>query len=412
MRLPGAIISPSFHAMMGVRVLGSVICDRYRIDRLLGDGAMAEVFLATDRQSGMKVAVKFLDAKYSRQPKTQRRFETEAALLNRASHPNIVRGYETGVFEGRSFVVMEYVDGLDVAAYLREYGRLSPVQALRVLHDVTLGLNYLFESGLIQAHRDIKPQNLLMNMSGTTKISDFGIAKSFDAIGTRTVDSATLGTPRYMAPEQIVASSSADIRSDLYSLGAVFWELMSGQEANPGRTAAHILHRTVGGNEPVPQLVGSDPLIMACNDILASTLAPDPRHRFQTPRELLAAVLVLVEESGAPPPIPRGWSRHRKQIAIAAAALGTLASIAVGLAASTWSGHASAASQSKKQSHTLRAKQAVSQTTTVAAPAVPKQIVPVAPPPVPETATAGNSASSVNRVPTINAGQMNQNAQH
>jgi len=266
--------------MQGVILLGE-----YEVQRHIGGGGMAQVYLAHARSSGDKVAVKIMNTEHVRKTKSVERFKREARLICRLRHPNLVRGISTGLHDGRPLIIMEYVDGPSIAELIEKRGRLSPDESLKLLLDVTLALNHLFIEGTIQAHRDIKPHNILVAPGGIAKLTDFGIARAFDDAEAMTLTSSFLGSPHYMSPEQITDPRAVDIRSDIYALGAVFYEMLTGEKAFPGQGTKEILDAHFD-LEP-PTLAGSGELVESCNEILQKTMAYEPIERYQTPAELV-----------------------------------------------------------------------------------------------------------------------------
>ena len=194
---------------------------RYRIERALGHGGMATVYLAHDEELGRLVAVKVLPQHLALDDDFRARFVREARLAGRLSHPNIVRVYDAGEAEGRPFIVMEYVPGTSLA----EVGRLPVGRVVDVGVQACTGLQHAHDAGLV--HRDVKPANLLVREDGVLKIADFGIARAAES--TRQTQAGTLlGTAAYLAPEQI-AGEDATPASDVYALGAVLYELLTGR---------------------------------------------------------------------------------------------------------------------------------------------------------------------------------------
>ena len=194
---------------------------RYRIERALGHGGMATVYLAHDEELGRPVAVKVLPEHLVLDDDFRARFVREARLAGRLSHPNIVRVYDAGEAEGRPFIVMEYVPGTSLA----EVGRLPVGRVVDVGVQACAGLQHAHDAGLV--HRDVKPANLLVREDGVLKIADFGIARAAES--TRQTQAGTLlGTAAYLSPEQI-AGEDATPASDVYALGAVLYELLTGR---------------------------------------------------------------------------------------------------------------------------------------------------------------------------------------
>jgi hypothetical protein len=202
---------------------GTVLAERYRIVTLLGRGGMGEVYRAEDLKLGNVVALKFLPASLQNDPAALVGFHAEVRNARQVSHPNVCRVYDIGQVDGLHFLTMEYIDGEDLASLLRRIGRLPADKALQTAHQICAGLAAAHDCGLL--HRDLKPGNIMLDGRGRVRITDFGLALSHhDATGR----SETAGTPAYMAPEQI-GKGEASVRSDIYSLGLVIYELFTGQ---------------------------------------------------------------------------------------------------------------------------------------------------------------------------------------
>src|SRR5512132_1593453 len=212
---------------------GSVIAGRYRIIGLIGRGGMGEVYRADDLKLGQPVALKFLPEKLASDPAWIERFYAEVRHARGVSHPNVCRVYDVGEIEGRHFLSMEYVDGEELASLLRRIGRLPPDKAVEIARELCAGLAAAHDKGVL--HRDLKPSNVMIDGRGRAKITDFGLAV---AAGEET-EGEVSGTPAYMAPEQL-AGKGASVRSDVYSLGLVLYELYTGRKAFDGATLGEL----------------------------------------------------------------------------------------------------------------------------------------------------------------------------
>ena len=196
---------------------------------LLGQGGMGAVYKARQRQLGRLVALKILPPEVARDPAFAERFRREAQALAQLSHPQIVAVYDSGLAGGLYYFLMEFVDGVNLRRMLAE-GKLSPAEALAIVPQVCEALQYAHDEGVV--HRDIKPENILLDKKGRVKIADFGLARligqsrpDFTLTGTQQV----MGTPHYMAPEQMERPQTVDHRADIYSLGVVFYEMLTGE---------------------------------------------------------------------------------------------------------------------------------------------------------------------------------------
>ena len=199
---------------------------RYRVVRVLGDGAMGKVVLAQDGELGRAVAVKVLDEQLAQDPGFRARFSREARVAASLSHPNIVTVFDVGEAEGRPFIVMEYIEGRTLDARLRDEGPLPADEVVRIGRQVAEGLEAAHANGLV--HRDLKPSNLIEREDGTVKIADFGIARSVDATAL-TEEGSIVGTAAYLAPEQ-AEGGTVSHETDLFALGVVLYELLTGRQ--------------------------------------------------------------------------------------------------------------------------------------------------------------------------------------
>jgi serine/threonine-protein kinase len=248
---------------------GTVLGDRYRIVGRLGRGGMGEVFRADDLKLGQPVALKFLPPDVDRDPARLTQLHTEVRMARQVSHPNVCRVYDIDEIDGHTFLSMEYVDGEDLGSLLRRVGRFLEDRALEIARQMCAGLAAAHERGVV--HRDFKPANVMIDGAGKVRITDFGLAGL-------TGETIRAGTPAYMAPEQI-AGGEVTARSDIYALGLVLYELVTGRRALDGKNLAELIRRREqsGGIAPPTTIVRDldpqiDRAIMRC-------LAPDPRHR-------------------------------------------------------------------------------------------------------------------------------------
>jgi serine/threonine protein kinase len=203
---------------------GRILNGRYQLTSLLGVGGMASVYLADDRVLQRQVAVKVLSPVYAQDPSFVERFRREARTAARLSHPNIVAVFDSGSDAEQHYLVMEYVPGQSLAELLARQGRLAPQRAAELAVEVCAALAAAHAQGLV--HRDIKPGNVLVGPNGRVKVTDFGIAKAAVA-ATVTGSGMVLGTAAYLSPEQ-AQGGPVDARSDLYGLGCVLYELLTG----------------------------------------------------------------------------------------------------------------------------------------------------------------------------------------
>ncbi|HLI37288.1 MAG TPA: Stk1 family PASTA domain-containing Ser/Thr kinase [Streptosporangiaceae bacterium] len=265
------------------RLLGG----RYELDTVVGRGGMAEVYRAHDIRLDRVVAIKTLRADLARDQTFQARFRREAQSAASLNHPSIVAVYDTGedVSDGVPvpYIVMEYVEGRTVRDLLAEGRRLLPERALEIIDGVLGALEYSHQSGIV--HRDIKPGNVMVTPNGDIKVMDFGIARAMsDAQATMTQTAQVIGTAQYLSPEQ-ARGERVDTRSDLYSTGCLFYELLTGRPPFTGDSPVAIAYQHVRENPVPPSAI--DPEIPAWADaIVLKAMAKDPADRYQTAGEM------------------------------------------------------------------------------------------------------------------------------
>jgi Protein kinase domain len=264
-------------------VPGQIVADRYRIVALAGRGGMGEVYRAEDLRLSQIVAIKFLPEAISRDEGALARFHSEVRIARQVSHPNVCRMFDIGETDGLTYLTMEYVDGEDLSSLLRRIGRLSPDKATEIARQVCAGLAAAHERGVI--HRDLKPANLMLDGAGKIRITDFGLA----AIAA-SVDGAEVraGTPAYMAPEQL-AGKEVTFKSDLYSLGLVLYEIVTGKRAFDAGTVPELLRlrEETTPTNPSALVRDMDPLL---DRVILRCLQKDPALRPASALQVAAAL--------------------------------------------------------------------------------------------------------------------------
>lgn len=257
---------------------------RYQIEDVLGQGAMAIVYKAVDPRIDRAIAIKALNIHSGLSEEQARQFQErfiyESKLAGKLMHPNIVAIYDAEEDQGISYIAMEFVNGKTLEEIIQKSIEYTPAQKLDIIIQICDGLSYAHKHGII--HRDIKPGNIIVTQDGHPKITDFGIAKA--VASTTTVMGTILGTPGYMSPEQITGKS-VDHRSDIFSLGTVFYEFLTGEKAFPGKNLTEILYRVVNEN-PIPPSIVNPGLQDGLNDVILKSLAKNPDDRFQNIGEL------------------------------------------------------------------------------------------------------------------------------
>jgi serine/threonine protein kinase len=324
---------------------------RYGVERTLGTGGMAVVYLARDEELGRPVAIKVLDGRFAGDGEFRERFVREARMAARLAHPNIVSIYDAGEEDGRPFIVMECVKGTTLAEEVARRKRLPPHEVVDLALQACGGLAHAHDAGLV--HRDVKPQNLLLREDGVLKIADFGIARSAEATQLTQVGTV-LGTVQYLSPEQ-AAGKQVTAAADLYSLGAVLYELLTGQLPRSFESLAEL---GAGHGEPISPVHELAPEVSEpLEDVVMRCLARNPAYR---PRSAAALAHELAAASPEPPtePLPRttvaratevtpgsvermpASRRRRAWLGLGAAALLAAALIALAVAVGDDSGNA------------------------------------------------------------------------
>ena len=267
-------------------VVGELIAERYELEELVGTGGMSSVYRAHDRLLERDVALKVLHQRFLADGEQVERFRREARAVAQLSHPNIVTVIDRGEQDGRQYIVFEYVDGENLKALVEREGPLPERDAIELALQVARALGFAHEQGLV--HRDVKPQNVLLNDGGDTKVTDFGIARSLDVHGGLTQTGTVMGTSDYIAPEQ-ARGSRVDAQSDVYSLGAVLYELLTGEVPFKGDNFVAVAMRHI--NEPPPSVRERRPELSPCVDaVVRRAMAKEPRDRFRSMDELCSGL--------------------------------------------------------------------------------------------------------------------------
>jgi tetratricopeptide (TPR) repeat protein len=264
---------------------GAMLADRYEIVKLLGEGGMGAVYRARDCELEREVALKVIRPELARNAQVLQRFKQELILARQVTHRNIIRIFDLGSAEGMRFITMEFIEGEDLAQILAHRGKLTAPEAANMITQVARGLEAAHAEGVV--HRDLKPQNVMMDAQGKCSVMDFGIARSMDAASmTRT--GALLGTPTYMSPEQ-AQGLKVDARSDLYTLGLIFYELLTGRPPFEADNPMATLLKRVQ-EKPTPPIEIEPSIPKAVNEIVLKMLATKPDDRYQSASEVLADI--------------------------------------------------------------------------------------------------------------------------
>jgi serine/threonine protein kinase len=269
------------------------IIDRYRIIRELGRGGMATVYLAHDPRFRRDVAIKVLPRQFTHDPRFLERFTQEAQLIAALEHPAIVPVHDFGEYADAPYLVMRYMAGGGLRQRLAG-GPLPPAEVVRILDRLAPALDKAHARGVI--HRDIKPDNVLFDEDDLPYLADFGIARMAEATQTMTI----VGTPAYMSPEQVQGDITLDARSDIYALGVVLYEMLSGRQPYKADTPTKQMLKHV--LEPIPDVCAANPALPpACRALIERAMAKQPAARYQTAAELAAAVRDLAAPQAIKP---------------------------------------------------------------------------------------------------------------
>src|SRR5258707_9658093 len=286
---------------MGGDMIGRVIKGRYKIIDELGRGSFATVYIARDTKNNRIYAVKVMHIEFSDDGELLARFQREAHILLHLSDPHIVRIFDYGDENDIHYIVMDYIDGQNLKYHTLTHGPMEALRALDYTRQIAEGLDIAFKHGVV--HRDIKPQNIVINGKDVVKIVDFGLARSRETV-TLTQSNVFMGTAYYISPEQAESGRSADTRSDLYSIATVLFEMLAGSPPFEGDTAVDIVIKHM--NEKVPSLCRIRPdLPMDMDIFMQKAMAKSPAERYQTPQEFIAALEQLQERIQAMPPMQR-----------------------------------------------------------------------------------------------------------
>lgn len=262
--------------------IGKIFAGRYKIIRQIGRGGMADVYLARDLiLDGEEVAVKVLRTNYQTDPIAVARFQREAKAMADLDHPNIVRITDIGEEDGQQYLAMEYVAGLDLKRYIKENAPLSNEEAVRLMGQILLAMRLAHTQGII--HRDLKPQNVLLTSDGNAKVSDFGIAVAF-AETSLTQTNSMLGSVHYLSPEQ-ARGSKASIQSDIYAMGIIFYEMLTGHIPYDGDSAVTIALQHF--QKPLPSIIEENKNVpQALENVVIKATAKKLSDRYKSVAEM------------------------------------------------------------------------------------------------------------------------------
>jgi tRNA A-37 threonylcarbamoyl transferase component Bud32 len=312
-----------------------MVAERYELEEVVGHGGMSTVYKAHDSLLERNVALKVLHQQYNEDEDFVERFKREARSVAQLQHPNIVTVIDRGEEAGRQYIVFEFIDGENLKELVVRKGRLGLRDALEIALEVARGLAFAHDHGLV--HRDVKPQNVLLNGDGRAKVTDFGIARSLDVDHGVTQTGTILGTSNYIAPEQ-ASGQLVDAQTDVYSLGIVLYEMLTGELPFPGESFVAVAMKHI--QEPSPNVLdvrGDLPLRVA--EMIDRALEKDPEHRFPTMDAFAAEIeanldeLDRGEDGAVTMVVPAAQRlqkpRHRKRVTPLPLLIGLLGALAI-----------------------------------------------------------------------------------
>ena len=270
---------------------GQMINDRYEVIKSIGEGGMDNVYLAYDTILDRRVAVKVLRGDLSNDEKFVRRFQREALSASSLSHPNIVEMYDVGEDNGLYYIVMEYIEGKTLKQLIKKRGSLTLSEAIDIMLQLTDGISHAHDSYII--HRDLKPQNIMICEDGTIKITDFGIAMALNSTQL-TQTNSVMGSVHYLPPEQ-ASGKGATIRSDIYSMGILFYELLTGSLPFKGDNAVEIALKQL--RDEIPSVRKKNPSIpQSVENVIIKATAKNPKNRYADAKEMHADLLTVLND--------------------------------------------------------------------------------------------------------------------
>ena len=270
---------------------GQKINDRYEVIKSIGEGGMANVYLGYDTILDRNVAIKVLRGDLANDEKFVRRFQREALSASSLAHPNIVEMYDVGEDEGTYYIVMEYVDGKTLKQLLKKRGTLTLSEAIDIMSQLTDGMAHAHDSYII--HRDLKPQNIMIKDDGQIKITDFGIAMALNSTQL-TQTNSVMGSVHYLPPEQ-ASGKGCTIKSDIYSMGIIFYELLTGTLPFKGDNAVEIALKHM--REPIPSVREDNPSIpQSIENIIKRATAKNPKNRYESARSMHEDLLTALDD--------------------------------------------------------------------------------------------------------------------
>ena len=317
---------PSSSNLEAILEVGTVLGGRYEILQMLGLGGMGAVYKARDKELDRLIALKVIRPEIARHPDALARFRQELLTARQVTHKNVVRIFDIGDSDGIKFITMEFVAGKDLRSILEERGQLPPAEAIAIIRQVCAALAAAHSANVI--HRDLKPGNIMRDEQGRIVVMDFGLARTLDDSANMTRSGAIVGTVEYMSPEQALANK-LDARSDLFTIGLIFYELLTGNIPYKADSAlASLIKRTQERAVPVAELDPSIP--KALSDIVVKCLERDPAQRYQTAQEIIDRLDEFEGRRSSTTTLAAPWIPSKRSMALAAVAA-VLVALAIGV---------------------------------------------------------------------------------
>ena len=289
-------MSNRFEQMRGI-----ILDNRYKIDKNIGTGGMADVYLGQDLLLERPVALKILHTTFADDAAFVTRFKREAQAAGKLNNPHIVNMYDVGIDQGYNYIVMEYVPGITLKEYIKEKKRLSTEEAVQIALAIGDGLEHAHSMGII--HCDVKPHNIMITSQGAIKVTDFGIARAINTSQTTLYTTSVMGSAHYLSPEQ-ASGKAVDVASDIYSLGVVLYEMLTGRVPYEGDSAISVALKHVRETAVKPSVYCPN-ILPSLEGVVMKALQKKPENRFHSIKEMMAELRLSLNYRGGSAPLPK-----------------------------------------------------------------------------------------------------------